>query len=673
MKKNLLTLGLLALGLSVQAQNNVLLHVDDTAKFYVSDGTLVYNGGGLQTKGTGIIDNHGNIMVVGSANDALKTSDTSGNPLTTGNNIVLRLNDTNPANIATASYGQLYIDGIPQSNITGIVSKEFLAKRHGTGNYFQQIAMPFYGKVLNSLSTEFGKQFGNVRWSQNEILTWNNANVVSDHFTDIYTSTSNPTAYYMLGSNADNLNTQSPPSSMSTIAPTPTGAVFTIKGKPYTSLSNSEVLLNAGANVNFGTNGTATNQYREMYNTYLQDQFSYTTGTWAGDYGKNIYQYGNPFLTNLDLSRIGYNEGANGDGNALSSIWGVRYDPGTVYTTSQGSTYSVGALTQTFDSSGVPVGDVGLIIKPMQTFVLKMRNNTDTAAQRTLNFNTLRRFNSTVRSATTPYSVTAARNSNSGPINRNGQGTVKQLGVIAIDANGQEIGRTYYAVSPTFTTGHQTSSVSTVQASASSSNLIGTFEEALTGGYDYNYTSSYWLYINEANENDFLGKNVKLVNYDFGRNHLATSYKFEIRENGELVTPGTHLLSSGKGFYYRAGTGNVLPALQDGVVPILGDEYDLYYGEPGTNSTLGTQEIKKPSRTVVVYNPEIKDYIVRFDPNWKNADIQVFDMSGKLIISEKKVSTSKDFVIVLDGAIKNAYVVKIVADNGDVVNTKILK
>ena len=113
--------------------------------------------------------------------------------------------------------------------------------------------------------------------------------------------------------------------------------------------------------------------------------------------------------------------------------------------------------------------------------------------------------------------------------------------------------------------------------------------------------------------------------------------------------------------------------MQDGVVPILGDEYDLYYGEPGTNSTLGTQEIKKPSRTVVVYNPEIKDYIVRFDPNWKNADIQVFDMSGKLIISEKKVSTSKDFVIVLDGAIKNAYVVKIVADNGDVVNTKILK
>ena len=34
------------------------------------------------------------------------------------------------------------------------------------------------------------------------------------------------------------------------------------------------------------------------------------------------------------------------------------------------------------------------------------------------------------------------------------------------------------------------------------------------------------------------------------------------------------------------------------------------------------------SRTMVVYNPEITNYIVRFDPNWKKADIEVYDMSG---------------------------------------------
>ncbi|MEG2510705.1 MAG: hypothetical protein RSA74_14735, partial [Chryseobacterium sp.] len=62
MKKNLLTIGLLAISLSVQAQN-ILMHVDTAAKMYVSQGTLVYNGGGLQMKATGSIENHGNFMV----------------------------------------------------------------------------------------------------------------------------------------------------------------------------------------------------------------------------------------------------------------------------------------------------------------------------------------------------------------------------------------------------------------------------------------------------------------------------------------------------------------------------------------------------------------------------------------------------------------------------------
>ena len=57
MKKNLLAVGLLAIVGSVQAQT-VLLHVDDTAKMYVSEGTLVYNGGGMQSRGNGVIDLH---------------------------------------------------------------------------------------------------------------------------------------------------------------------------------------------------------------------------------------------------------------------------------------------------------------------------------------------------------------------------------------------------------------------------------------------------------------------------------------------------------------------------------------------------------------------------------------------------------------------------------------
>ncbi|MBB4808235.1 hypothetical protein HNP38_003576 [Chryseobacterium defluvii] len=665
MRKSLFAIGLLALSYSVQAQ--ILCHVDTNANMYVSEGTLVYSGGGVQTRGTGILDVHGNVMIVGGGSDALRTITTTGGAKTDGGNIVLRLNT--PGSYAMSTYGQLYIDGLTQTNVTGIVSKEFRTDRHGNGNYFQQIALPFFGKTLSTLSTEFGKTFTGVRWSQNEILRWNNTTAVSGHFAyPSTTTTSDGSSYYMLGSKSNNLNTSTPPATLPTIAPTPTGSVYTLNGRPYAPLAN--VTLQNGGNVNFGPTGNNVNQYNEKYNTYLQDQFEVVATPWAQGYGKNIYQFGNPFLTNIDLSRIGYTEnGGTTDGNAIGNIWGVRYTAGTVVTAADGSTTSSGALITTFDTNGVPVGDQGLIIKPMQTFVIKLRNND---APQTLNFNTLRRFKETVRDASTNYSVVAAKNA--GKI---GGETVKQLGVIALDANGKEIARTYYVLSSRAKTGHHTSVATTVQASASQANMIGTFEEALQGGYDNDYTAKYWLYINEANENDFRGKNVKLVNYD--TNKKIASYKFEIRENAELVADGTHQLSSGTGFYYKSENGTVEQAKQGQVIPVASSVYDLYYGAPGREETSknaiadNNATSVRPSRTMVVYNPEITNYVVRFDPNWKKADIEVYDMSGKLVISKKAVNTSTDFVIELDNSIKNSYVVRIMADNGETVNTKILK
>ena len=82
--------------------------------------------------------------------------------------------------------------------------------------------------------------------------------------------------------------------------------------------------------------------------------------------------------------------------------------------------------------------------------------------------------------------------------------TVKQLGVIGLDANGNEISRTYYVVSPSFTTGHRFLLPRQFRLQRVPE-LSVPYEEALNGGYDNNYTN-YWLYINEANEGNFQGK-----------------------------------------------------------------------------------------------------------------------------------------------------------------------
>lgn len=655
----------MALSYSASAQ---ICHVGPTGLFYVGENALVYNGGGVQTKDDGKYDIHGNVMVVGTSSDVFKTINSS------GGNFILRLNT--PGSYATSTYGQLFINGLAQVNITGVVDKEYRTTKHGT---YQQVAIPFYNYTISNLSGSastigtLGKTFTNIRYSKNEVLTWNNATAVSDNLS-VSSLTPKNTTYYMLGSSG--LNTSTPPSTMPANYPKAAGEVFTLRGVPYAN-GISEKLLNAANGVNFGTGGYGKNYYNEYYNSYLQDDWDYpvnTSNPWSvATFGKNIYQYGNPYFTNLDLTHIGYNEAALGaitDNNVLTSIQGIRIDPGTVISDNTG-TYSTGARFLNFtDSYGStinpsPVGDIGFLVKPMQTFVIKLRGNSaentgvpgSTNGDRTLSFDEMRRFSYSPRT-TGSASVTTAKGSTT-------NGTVKQLGVIALDAAGNEMARTYYAVYPTAISGHTTQP--NVQSVLGSQNIIGTYEEdAMNGGYDMNYINSYWLYINEANETDFFGKAVPLALY----NNNIKSLKFEIRENINLIPDGTHKLSTGIGFYYKASNGEIMEISQNQVIPVTSDECSLYYGK--TTGTLGTGTTQKPSRTMVVYNGATDSFFVRFDPHWKKADVKVYDMSGKLIISQDNVLTEKDFVLDL-AKINNAYIVTATSENGQRMSSKIIR
>jgi hypothetical protein len=679
MKKKLLTIGLLALAYSVQAQSTVL-NVGNTDKFYISKNTLVYNGGSVRFVGSGQVENHGNVMVVGTGSDTFTTVTSTGiaktpdaDP-TTGiyapgatPNFINKLNE--PTNFGLTNvpdfpltvtidesqrytYGQLFVSGITQNGLQGYVDQEYRQFNHGA---YQQIGMPFFNKAYSTLSTELGKTFTTGRGSQNDVLTWNNPNVVFDHVKNLSNTMVNPKTYVILGT-AGGLNFQT--------------GTKTFKGRPVAEESAaSQLMQNAGANVTFGTGGGGYNQYNEKYYTYLQDGFHLaTTGNtaWTGNYGKNIYQYSNPFMTNLDLSGLGFeNVGgpdSDGDGNQLNNFYGVRLEvSGVTYSTAVGgNTASYKYVTRDSGSGKLTIGDVDYInVRPMGTFVLKFQNNgTVNPAQHTLNFQNLRRFNYLPRATATPYTVTAAKNG--------AASTTKQLTVIGLNAAGEELGRTYYVVSPEAATGN--SSNSRMQVTAFSTNVVGTYEEDPAGGYDTNVWNNYWLYINEANESNFTGKNVKLAKYSAD----VVSYKFEVKENGVLIADNTHTLSSGIGFYFRPDNGALQEAKQGNTVAASQQFSDLYYGAP-SSVVLGTNDTKKPSRTMVIFVPDINDYIVRFDPNWKKADITVYDMSGKLVLSKKDVKTDKDFVIDLDDNIKNGYIVNILSDNGEKVATKILK
>ncbi|WP_176764926.1 T9SS type A sorting domain-containing protein [Chryseobacterium taihuense] len=666
----------MAVSFSVQAQT-VLLHVDNTANMYVSNGTLVYNGGGLQTKGSGKIELHGNMMVQGNgSSDVLKTITNDPTPIdkVNGGNIVIKIN--NPASPVTSTYGQLFIRGFAQSAITGIVDKEYAATKHGA---YQQIGIPFIGKTFASLSTDLGNGtnvFNATRWGGREILKWSNAFMRFDGSTipsspipnanvpgiaidfvnnpSLATTLADRTAYFTVGTGGTSTTGYNPE------------LLRTVRGVPYadgiSGTGNTISLI--PSNVVYGPTGDNRNIYQEKYNTYIRDPFDPIPAWTAATFGKYYYQFSNPYLTNLDLSFIGYVEpGAVTDNNNISNIWGIVVDPQNVTWNSSTGGNAAYAETQkvTFDVNGRALGNLpSLIIKPLNTFKIKLRNN----ISQTLDFDNLRRFAYTPRieGAGNPYSVTAAKNNS---------GTIKQLGILALDSSGNQIGETFYVVAPHYTTGHiNNPSLGSVQALTSSTGaIIQTFEESVNGGVDSNYSSTYRLYINEANESNYLGKRIDLS--VFGQN--VTSLKFEVREDMALIPSGTHALSTGTGFYYITGSnGNPVQIHQGDIIPVNNSNYGLYYGTPQTNGSLNTIDLNTKSRTLITYNPIIDQHIVRFDSDWKTASVEVFDVSGKLIISEKSVKTDSDYVIKLDSSIKAMYIVKVIGNDGTIVNGKIL-
>ncbi|EKB61328.1 T9SS type A sorting domain-containing protein [Bergeyella zoohelcum] len=636
MKKSLLSIGLLALSFSANAQ--FISYVGEGAQMYVQSGALVYNGGGMKVVGSGKVENSGNVMIVGDASSKFETVNTSGGAKTDGGNFILKMTN---ATVGSLRYGQLYIDGLSQSNITGVVDKEYKDLKHGT---YQQIAFPFYQKALSTLDAEFNKTFSNNRWSQDELLVWNNK-VARFDLVQTTGTTANAawqvvgrnanTAYFAIGSKGYNASAD----------------IKTVKGVPYAN-KISENMQGAAAGIDFGPNGSKRNYYRETYASYLQDAWDAPQGPWKGNFGRNIYQFGNPFFTNLDLKYLATD---------IPTVQGVRVCTSSVKTLPSGSTFSESAQYITY-ASGVAVGATNVMIKPMQTFVVKLKD----ANPATLDFDKLRRFAYTPKSSASAQGVTSSRNAS----------TVKELTIIAQDENGEDLGRTYYVIYSDGVTGQPIQPSAQAASSDFAPNLnppvyptISTYEENVSGGIDTSVSDLYRLHINEANETDFKGKELVLEI----KNANVASLKFEIKENGELISDKASSLSNGEKFYINIGGNNNEIIANNGVLPVTSANtlnFKLYYGLP--TSTLSNNEVtKKGSSTSVVFDASINEYKVIFDKDWKTAKVQVFDMAGKLVKSSENVKTSSDFVLGLP-KIEGVYIVTVISEKGQRYSSKIV-
>lgn len=648
MKKTLLVIVFVASYFNASAQT-YLTHVGKDALVTINDGALLYNGGGLNfiNDATAKLNNHGDIMIV-------KNFSTDAVTLQNSSNLTLVFGEVSPLNTALNRevYGQLFITGIAQGSISGKLDKQYLSDYDHSNNTggSQQIGIPFFGFTTADLVASLpGAGNFNLtstassltgRYAHNSLFRWNNQRSQFDQIVGAATPMGLPTDYFIIPTvKADGTTASWDPKNLKSVW----------KGTPVadqTATTNAVPLL-ISSRVSFGSDGSTTNDYRERYNTYLDDPFGETK--WTTNYGKNMSQFSNPFLTNIDL----YNITSTG----LTGVRGIAYyaDASVNWTAPVGTTYNGAAtLVMATATGGVfQGGDIDrkkLLIKPLTAVMIKF----DATANRTANLDITRRFAQTSRNAVTNpiNSVTTARAASNIPSDL----LVKQIAVVAYDSADKEIGRTYYAVSPSSITG--VSEDARLQGFFDGS-AVFTKEEISTGGEDTSLNRQ--LYINEANEIDYKGKEIPL----YVNNNAVSKFKFELYEGGERVST----LSNGKNFYFKKD--NTVTKLNDGdVFQVNSMTYGLYYDRP-----MAFLAVNSPgyTRAQTIIAKKDQDWVVSFAQTWKVAEVSVYSAAGQLLHTEKNISTINDYTVPLISKANGLYIIKATSESGEVVVKKVVK
>lgn len=288
--------------LSLQAQ--VLTYVGTDALVTVQDGALVYSGGGWKNATKGVVNNTGDIMVVGNGTNDVFDVYTAASLANDPNNADFRLKF-----VDGTTYGQLYISGIAQGLISGKVNKEYKADTNHSDQLAtlgrQQTSLPFYGYTIGDLKRDLGS-FINVtdtglyyagRFNVASVFKWNNGRARYDQIAGgDNTVVGSPWEYYILPRRS-----QSADGTTSTLQWDAALTQKTFTGVPASDEdANARVSITGAAiagttPLDFGINGNGKNAFYERYNSYLIDPFR-TGGGWTGtpaweaDYGRNLYE-----------------------------------------------------------------------------------------------------------------------------------------------------------------------------------------------------------------------------------------------------------------------------------------------------------------------------------------------------------------------------------------------
>lgn len=698
MKKNLLTVGLLVINISISAQD--LTYVGNSCKFYVETGALVFSGGNwlLDSNTEKTVENKGNIIIVGD----YKKGSTTTNAASDGKefvNIYTGIND----------YGQVQI--LNSTNATNALMT--MQKPAASTNYFgadYAISFPFKDQV-SYVMTAFGKtpaEFAGscpldafCGWRYNQTLfKWNNSKIQFDAVPN--GSIFKAGDYYTINLRATG-NLQSAMTGLINYKGTPDPLAYSQKAVSVIPSMDESSFSNLGYN----DWKLKVNPYNEYYKSYMGDINSTNKVT-----GKNVYRFGNPYTSNLDLSAV---DGANS--------W--------LYITNDGSNKSIKAATDAqmikdftitkrtpaYDINWNPLNSIGstapnadyysakydavnsnwvgnpeaLIIRPLETFNLNFPLVNPTAlgtriVHVSVNFNDFHKtfaYPANVASTTiTPKNASVSAKRSVAVVGRSATAyktaTVQRTASVSSTSTVSNVNSFYQAemfllsngaveAAPVYAVGSKNY---TESANAATTNnkmfLYGISSDATKAASSQNT-------FNEFNSTTYIGKPI-----DLGFNNLAAGNTYEIRFNlyeGSIFNSVKNI--SDGDFYIKDNVKNTVEKVSaDKSYSFVADadmkgRLALYWKEAsvsgGSSGTLAATDLSKTENKTFVYKDNSENWL-RMEKEFKKADVEVYDMSGRLINKINNISTAQDQQMVFPA--DAVYVIKVTYDNSVVRTTK---
>lgn len=661
----------LGMGIVFGLSNAQEAYVTGTAKVKVQPNTLFYFGDNLHvtSNSTAVFENAGNVKIDGNYVNASAT----------GANFVSTWDV--PSN--NTSYGQVIIN---EASTAGRLTME---KGTIDPNVFDwgQFAIPFY---YSTVDEAMGFLFGTTYSSsgnryQKSMMVWDNIQKPEfDHFNaGAPLDANSPTAYYILNLEYASGNIKTVMENNAKLA--------------YRGLPSNGVFSNRPMNTNMYHFGGVPwsnwkgkkNTYQEKYQTYIEDKVRNISDD-AG-YGRNYFQFGNPYTSNIDLAYIGSPASPGyDDGNDIQGLLGVARVADLDYTDQGGSTSSAMVVATYNEATNTWGGNASaLLVKPFEPFIVVLNNGSTNTGDRFIHFSDkLKTFSMTPNSMGSGVIVAPKNGDAGGTPEMEEEGVSPFGGLTSARPRFYQVGLNLYN-----SNGAPTGNVAYVIVS--NSGVVNGTPHALESEYsDFNGRTGFYLAQENPDGSPVLNSarkmHINAVNMYFNNKPIPMFFN---RKAGDLngyyikadlfyqniftqVSQDENNFIDGNSFFFHDKREDVLMPITtdfnyyvDVSEKSLDNRYTIYWnGGPVLNK--GEMDETLATSATLIYKDR-QTHKIKFNTEWSSANVKVYDMSGRNIMSYSNVDTKTDFELNLPKG--GVYVVKAESNTGDVYTQKVVK